>query len=172
MVELQPSKLVVRVRFPSPALHFGLSNDHASRPVGVAYGHNGLLALAFGGTKDERKPDVFPVATAYLVAMADGSERTLGEYASVTVEAAARLVDVDVATIEHWSDVGSIEIERRGDMHVVRLDRVKQLTDSSRAGSKTRFGSLKALLRDAEPIESPSVVGLQELVREKAGDTS
>jgi hypothetical protein len=104
--------------------------------------------------------------------MADGSEGTLGKYASVTVEAAARLVDVDVATIEHWSDVGSIEIERRGDMHVVRLDRVKQLTDSSRVGSKTRFGSLKALLRDADPIESPSVVGLQELVREKAGDTS
>jgi hypothetical protein len=104
--------------------------------------------------------------------MADGFERTLGKYASVTVEAAARLVDVDVATIEHWSDVGSIEIERRGDMHVVRLDQVRQLTDTSRVGSKTRHGSLRALLRDAEPIESPSVVGLQELVREKAGDTS
>ena len=128
--------------------------------------------MAFGGSKDERKPDVVPVATAYGCGMADGSERILGKYASVTIEAAARLVDVDVTTIRHWSDVGSIEIERRGDMHVVRLDQVRQLTDSSRVASKTRHGSLKALLRDAEPIASPSVVGLQELVREKAGDTS
>jgi len=45
--------------------------------------------------------------------MRSGSERTLGEYASVTIEAAARSVDVDVATIRHWSDVGSIEIEQR-----------------------------------------------------------
>jgi uncharacterized protein YigA (DUF484 family) len=104
--------------------------------------------------------------------MTDGSEPTLGKYTSVTVEAAARLVDVDVATIRHWSDVGSIEIEQRGDMHVVRLDRVKQLTTSSRVGARTRHGSLRALLRDAEKVESLSVVVLQELVREKAGDVS
>jgi hypothetical protein len=104
--------------------------------------------------------------------MTDGSERTVGKYASVTVEAAARLVDVDVATIEHWSHVGSIEIEQRGDMAVVRLDQVRQLTNSSRVAARTRFGSLRALLRDAERIESPSVVELQELVREKAGYAS
>jgi hypothetical protein len=104
--------------------------------------------------------------------MRPGSEGTLGKHASVTIEAAARLVDVDVATIRHWSDVGSIEIERRGDMDVVRLDRVRQLTSSSRAGAGSRSGSLRALLRDAEQIESPSVVGLQELVRAKAGYVS
>lgn len=108
----------------------------------------------------------------YGWAMADGFERTLGKYASVTIEAAARLVDVDVATIRHWSDVGTIEIEQRGDMDVVRLDQVRQLTDSSRMGARTRHGSLRALLRDAETIESPSVIVLQELVREKAGDVS
>lgn len=108
----------------------------------------------------------------YGLSMGDGFERTLGKYASVTVEAAARLVDVDVDTIRHWSDVGSIEIEQRGDMQVVRLDQVRQLTNSSRAGTKSRFGSLRALLRDAERIESPSVVVLQELVREKAGYAS
>jgi hypothetical protein len=108
----------------------------------------------------------------YGLAMADGSGRNLGKYTSVTVEAAARLVDVDVATIKHWSDVGSIEIEQRGDMDVVRLDQVRQLTDSLRVGAKTRYGSLRALLRDAEKIESPSVIVLQELVREKAGDAS
>jgi hypothetical protein len=100
--------------------------------------------------------------------MADGTERSVGKNASVTIEAAARLVDVDVATIEHWSDVGSIEIEQRGDMAVVRLDQVRQLTDTSRAGARKRNGSL----RDAERIDSPSVVILQELVREKAGEAS
>jgi hypothetical protein len=101
--------------------------------------------------------------------MLGGLERSLGKNASVTVEAAARLVDVDVETIRHWSDIGSIEIEQRGDMDVVRLDRVRVLTDSSRAGSGTRHGLLRALLRDAPKTESPSVVVLQELVREKAG---
>ncbi len=111
----------------------------------------------------------FPIPTPYGWTMSDGLERSLGKNASVTVEAAARLVNVDVATIRHWSDVGSIEIEQRGDMDVVRLDRVKVLTDSSRAGRGTRHGLLRALHRDAPKTESPSVVVLQELVREKAG---
>lgn len=101
--------------------------------------------------------------------MAEGLERSLGKNASVTVEAAARLVDVDVETIRHWSDIGSIEIEQRGDMDVVRLDRVRVLTDSSRAVRGTRHGLLHALLRDAPRSETPSVVVLQELAREKAG---
>ena len=104
--------------------------------------------------------------------MRSGFERTLGKYASVTIEAAARLVDVDVATIRHWSDVGSIEIEQRGDMDVVRLDQVRQLTNTSRAGAGTRHGSIRALLRDAERVESLSVSALQQHVREKVGDAS
>ena len=104
--------------------------------------------------------------------MRSGFERTLGKYASVTIEAAARLVDVDVATIRHWSDVGSIEIEQRGDMDVVRLDQVRQLTNTSRAGTGTRHGSIRALLRDAERVESLSVSALQQHVREKVGDAS
>jgi hypothetical protein len=105
--------------------------------------------------------------------MTDGFERILGKYASVTIEAAARLVDVDVATIEHWSDIGSIEIEQRGEMDVVRLDRVRMLTDSSRAGTRgTRYGLLRALLRDAPKTETRSVVVLQEIAREKAGIAS
>ena len=102
--------------------------------------------------------------------MAEALERSLGKNASVTVEAAARLVDIDVATIRHWSDIGSIEIEQRGEMDVVRLDRVRMLTDSSRVGTKgTRFGLLRALLRGAPMIETSSVVVLQEIAREKAG---
>ena len=104
--------------------------------------------------------------------MGSESEGILGKYASVTIDAAARLVDVDVATIRHWSDVGSLEIERRGDMEVVRLDQVRQLTNSSRVGASARHGSLRALLRDTEKVESLSVAGLQQHVREKAGDSS
>ncbi len=90
----------------------------------------------------------------------------------MTIEAAARSVDVDVATIRHWSDVGSIEIEQRGDMHLVRLDQVRQLTNSSKVGAGSRHGSLRALLRDAEQVESLSVSALQQHVREKVGDAS
>jgi hypothetical protein len=122
--------------------------------------------------RTNRSPMRSVAALSYGSAMTDGFGRNLSKYTSVTVEAAARLVNVDVATIEHWSEVGSIEIEQRGDMDVVRLDQVRQLSDSSRVGARTRHGSLRALLRDAEPIESPSVVGLQELVRAKSGDAS
>jgi DNA-binding transcriptional MerR regulator len=97
----------------------------------------------------------------------------LGKHASVTVEAAARLVDVDIATIRHWSDVGSLEIEQRGDMDVVRLDQVRALTTSPRRGgerTRTRHGAIRALLRDAAKVESLSVSGLQQMVREKAGE--
>ena len=105
--------------------------------------------------------------------MSEALERSLGKNASVTIEAAARLVDVDVATIRHWSDIGSIEIERRGEMDVVRFDRVRMLTDSSRAGTRgLRYGLLRALLRDAPKTETPSVVVLQEIAREKAGIAS
>jgi hypothetical protein len=96
--------------------------------------------------------------------------RAWGKQASVTIEAAARLVDVDVATIRHWSDIDLIEIEQRGDMDVVRLDHVRALTSSSQVpagGTSTRGGSLRALLRDATRVEPLSVVRLQQLVREK-----
>jgi hypothetical protein len=107
--------------------------------------------------------------------MADRFERTLGKYASVTVEAAARLVGVDVERIRHWSDVGSLEIQQRGDMDVVRFDQVRALATAARMGTEgTRagYGSLRALLRDTAKIESVSVSLLQELAREKAGSAS
>ena len=111
-----------------------------------------------------------PPSLSYGWTMSEALERSLGKNASVTVEAAARLVDVDVETIRHWSDIGSIEIEQRGDMDVVRLDRVRVLTDPSKTGTGgARHGLLRALLRDAPRSETPSVVVLQELAREKAG---
>ena len=97
----------------------------------------------------------------------------MGKNASVTIEAAARLVDLDVATIRHWSEIGSIEIEQHGEMDLVRLDRVRMLTNSSRAETRgPRYGLLRALLRDAPKTETPSVVVLQEIAREKAGIAS
>jgi hypothetical protein len=105
--------------------------------------------------------------------MGDRSERTLGRYASVTVEAAARSVEVDVERIRHWSDVGALEVQRRGDTDVVRLDQVRALATSARMGTDSASTeSLRALLRDAAGIESVSVSSLQELAREKAGNGS
>lgn len=87
--------------------------------------------------KGDPKPDACSLSAAYGWAMANRTGRTAsGEHVSVTVEAAARLVDVDVATIRHWSEIGSLEIERRGDMDVVRLDQVKALANSSRLGAE------------------------------------
>jgi uncharacterized protein YigA (DUF484 family) len=103
--------------------------------------------------------------------MADRSERMLGRYASVTVEAAARSVDVDVERIRHWSDVGALEIQRRGHTDVVRLDQVRALATSARMGTnRASTESLRALLRDAAEIESVSISRLQELAREKVGN--
>jgi hypothetical protein len=131
------------------------------------------VALASGNSKGGPKPDVSTIPAPYGGTMSEALERSLGKNASVTVEAAARLVDVDVETIRHWSDVGSLEIEQRGDMDVVRLDRVRILTDTSRVGTRgARHGLLRALLGDAPKIETPSVFVLQELAREKAGSAS
>lgn len=132
-------------------------------------------APAFASSKGEPKTDAFRFAAAYGGFMPDRYERTLGKYASVTVEAAARLVGVDAARIRHWSDVGSLEIQQRGEMDVVRFDQVRALATAARMGTEgagAGFGSLRALLRDTAKIESVSVSLLQELAREKAGNGS
>jgi hypothetical protein len=105
--------------------------------------------------------------------MANRSERSLGRYASVTVEAAARSVDVDVERIRHWSEVGALEIRRRGGTDAVRLDQVRALATSARMRTDSASTeSLRALLRDAAGIESVSVSRLQELAQDKAGNGS
>lgn len=120
------------------------------------------------------KPDAASVVRAYGWPMhTNDGKNALEKHASVTVEAAARLVDVDVATIRHWSEIGSLEIERRGDMDVVRLDHVRAMTRSSSVGAGrtgTRNGALRALLRDVGTLDTLSVAGLQQLVRDKADE--
>jgi hypothetical protein len=211
MVELQPSKLVVRVRFPSPALLRGKSfsgvglillprlearivveaREHPAeqaqtrlsapairiavarqKPSGLpCSGHHGedqagsraratarasscrearfasfgrqgeawavphRVALASGNSKGGPKPDVSMISAPYGGTMSEALERSSGKNGSVTVESAVRSVDVEVETIRHWSHVGSLEIEQRGDMDVVRLDRVI-LTDTSKVGAR------------------------------------
>ena len=100
--------------------------------------------------------------------MTDGNRATaVGKKASVTIEAAAELADVDAATIRHWSEVGALEIRHVGDMEVVRLDRVELLSQSPRAATKViRNAGLRARLGDAT-IETPSVIDLQELARDR-----
>jgi hypothetical protein len=65
------------------------------------------IATSMRGTVATSSSPPLPFAAAYGWFMADRSERTLGRYASVTVEAAARSVDVDVERIRPWSDVGA-----------------------------------------------------------------
>lgn len=92
----------------------------------------------------------------------------IGERASVTIEAAAELVDVDAATIRHWSKTGALRIERLGDMEVVRLDRVHWLAASPHHGKpKTaRNAALKERLGGAS-TETLDVAALQELARDR-----
>jgi hypothetical protein len=100
--------------------------------------------------------------------MTEGDRATaIGKKASVTIEAAAQLVDIDAATIRHWSEVGALEIRHVGDMEVVRLDRVHMLSQSPRAATKDiRNAALKHRLGETT-IETPSVIDLQELVRDR-----
>jgi hypothetical protein len=106
--------------------------------------------------------------------MTDGDRATaIGKKASVTIEAAAELADVDAATIRHWSEVGALEIRRVGDMEVVRLDRVHMLSQSPHAAATKviRNAALKNRLGDAT-IETPDVSDLQELARDRESRTA
>lgn len=84
--------------------------------------------------------------------------------ASVTVDAAANLVQLDVETIRRWSADGTIEIELRGDMEVVRLDQVRHAAATRPRPRVSSRAALRARL-DGATIEDLSVVDLQELAR-------
>ena len=84
--------------------------------------------------------------------------------ASVTVEAAADLVNVDTATIRGWSRAGSIEVEWRGDMEVVRLDQVRALAATS-SRRRPAGAALRERLDGATLGPTRSVTDLQALAR-------
>jgi len=86
---------------------------------------------------------------------------------SVPIQAAADIAGVDVGQIRRWAEIDGLEIQRRGHVETVILDRVMALSawgggPPPRAGR----GPLRARLADAA-IENPSVSGLQELARDR-----
>ena len=86
--------------------------------------------------------------------------------ASVTIAAAAELVNVDMQTIRQWSDSGYVEIEWRGDMEVVRLDRVEALAKAHRRPPRPKVSGLQGRLEGAV-VREPDIGDLQRLVRER-----
>ena len=95
--------------------------------------------------------------------MPNNDGRAVGKNASVTIDAAAQLTDIDASTIRHWSEVRALEIEHRGDMEVVRLDRVASLLSQSPhrvLKTETRNAALKDRLGGAT-LETLDVTDLQ-----------
>lgn len=87
---------------------------------------------------------------------------------SVTIEAAAELIDVDLPTVRGWAGQGALIIEQRGDMEVVQLEEVKALA-ARRRGSRQK--ALRDRLADRDMAPASTVVNiadLQGLARERA----
>ena len=94
----------------------------------------------------------------------------VGEDGSVTIESAAELLNVEVRAIRPWSAIGSLQIERRGDVELVHLGQVKALARSPMVTGdrkETRRGGLRALLLEETPVDAQSVSGLQALARDR-----
>jgi uncharacterized membrane protein len=86
---------------------------------------------------------------------------------SVPIQAAADMAGVDVGQIRRWAEIDGLEIQRRGHVETVILDRVMALSASARRRlSSSGRDALRARLADAA-IENPSVSGLQELARDR-----
>ena len=103
----------------------------------------------------------------------DDSDRrrtpVVGENGSVTIEAAAELMGIDVRVIREWSAIGSLQIEYRGNDEVVHLGHVRALLRSPLGpgeSAEPRRGALRVLLRDSR-TDAESIAGLQELARER-----
>jgi hypothetical protein len=94
----------------------------------------------------------------------------VGNDGTVTIETAAELLQIEARVIRQWSAIGSLRIERRDDAELVDLHRVQALVRSGVVPSarEARRGALRGLLREAGVVGATSVVGLQELARERA----
>lgn len=102
---------------------------------------------------------------------APGSIPSVVSGASVPLEAASELMCIDVDQIRRWAAIGAVEIENRGELEVVRLDTVEALSNSPRALRPDGRYMLRRLL-DGVRIETPSVVELQRIAREREPVTS
>lgn len=85
----------------------------------------------------------------------------------MTIAAAAELVNVDTKTIRRWSDSGFVEIEWRGDMEVVRLDRIEAAAASHRRPVGRKVSGLRARL-EGVVVDDPDIAELQQVARERA----
>jgi hypothetical protein len=97
----------------------------------------------------------------------------VGEDGTVTIESPAELMNVEVRAIRQWSAIGSLQIERRGNAELVHLGQVKALARSPIVigdRKENQRGGLRALLREATPVDAQSVAGLQALARERGRD--
>ena len=95
----------------------------------------------------------------------------VGEDGMVSIEKAAEMMRVEVRAIRQWSAIGSIRIERRGDVELVHLGQVKARARAPIAiGDRKEIqrSGLRGLLREAKVVDPQSVAGLQALARERA----
>jgi hypothetical protein len=87
--------------------------------------------------------------------------------ASVPIHAAAELANVEVRAIRQWAATGALAIESRGDMEVVRLDKVKALSATPSRWSPSRRGEALRGRMAGETTETLSVLDLQEKARDR-----
>jgi hypothetical protein len=88
--------------------------------------------------------------------------------APIPIQVAADLAGVDVGQIHRWAEIDGLEIQRRGGTEIVVLERVMALSTSSRRrGHSSGRDALRARLEDAT-IDTPSVVNLQQLARDRS----
>lgn len=93
---------------------------------------------------------------------------TLASNATVPILTAAQLAGIDVAQIRRWADIDGLEIQRRGHIELVRLDRVMALSASARRrDASSSRSALRARLADAA-VGNPSVSDLQRAARDRS----
>ena len=95
---------------------------------------------------------------------------TLGSDVSVSIQTAAERAGVGVEQIRRWADVEGLEIQHRGRLEIVRLDRVLALSAAARRNDpNSSRGALRARLADAAG-ESRGITNLQRLARGRSDD--
>jgi hypothetical protein len=88
----------------------------------------------------------------------------------LTLDEASRLTSVNITTLRTWCNDGSIEVGRRGEFRVVRLDKVHERASGRRPkpASKLERSTLRQMLNGSVRGSEPGrVAGLQALVRDR-----
>jgi DNA-binding transcriptional MerR regulator len=93
---------------------------------------------------------------------------TLPSTASVPIPVAAARAGVSVEQIRRWADIGGLEIQRRGSLETVRLDRVMALSASARRNDPSSSrAALRARLADAAD-SMRNTAEMEQLARERS----